>query len=81
METDVNVEIHIWEDDTDTVVRAELFLRGDHFESTGKARRNPSDRPVPVIGEEVAIARALGDLALQVMEAANEKIHDFLVPG
>lgn len=81
MEMDVKVDIHIWEDETDTVVRAELFLRGDHFETMGKARRNPDDRPVPVIGEEIAVARALGSLALQVMESANNKIHDFYQPA
>jgi hypothetical protein len=56
-----------------------LNLRGDHFESVGKARRNPIDPPLPVIGEELAIARALQDLTGQVMRAAQDKIADFLI--
>ncbi len=53
-------------------------MRGDHFEAVGRARRNPDDRPMPIVGEELATARALGDLALQVMEAAQVKIEQFL---
>jgi hypothetical protein len=33
---------------------------------------------MPIVGEELATARALGDLALQVMEAARRKIEQFL---
>lgn len=39
----------------------------------GQARRNPDDRPVPSIGEEVAGARALSSLAHELLDyAANE---------
>ncbi|NIR36141.1 MAG: DUF1876 domain-containing protein, partial [Actinobacteria bacterium] len=68
-------------DETNTLVFAELDLRGDHFEATGRARRNPIDRPMPVVGEELATARALGALALEVMEAAQTKIERFLEPA
>ncbi len=61
------------------MAHAVLNLRGDHFESVGKARRNPTDPPLPVIGEELAIARALQDLTGQVMRAAQDKIADFLI--
>ena len=80
MEQTIHVDIRIDEDDTNTLVFAELNLRGDHFESVGRARRNPEDRPMPVVGEELATARALGNLALQVMEAAQDKIERFLEP-
>lgn len=40
----------------------------------GQARRNPSDRPAPVIGEEVAGARALSDLAHELLEYAAGEI-------
>ncbi len=79
MEKDVTLTIHIAEDMDDTMAHAQLFLRGDHFESVGRARRNPVDPPMPVIGEELAIARALQELTGQVMEAAQRKISDFLV--
>ena len=80
MEKALTLNLHVVEDDTDTVVHAVLNLRGDHFETVGKARRKPIDPPLPVIGEELAVARALQDLAAQVMEAAQTKIEEFLTP-
>ena len=80
MERDVTLNLHIYEDETETVAHAVLDLRGDHFEAMGKARRRPSDPQLPVIGEELAIARALQDLTAQVMQAAETKIAQFLEP-
>ena len=80
MHQEFTVEIRIDEDDTNTLVFVELNMRGDHFEAIGRARRNVHDRPMPVVGEELAAARALGDLALQVMGAAQAKIEQFLEP-
>lgn len=77
MEKDVDIKLHFTEDDTETVVHAELLLRGDHFESINRARRHPDDPCIPVIGEEVALARALAHLSMQVMQAAQEKIDQF----
>ena len=79
MEKDLTLNLHIDEDRWDTVVHAVLNLRGDHFESLGKAKRNPVDPPMPVVGEELAVARALQDLTNQVMDAANRKIEQFLI--
>lgn len=79
MEKDVILNLHLSEDETDTMAFATLTLRGDHFEVVGKARRNPVDPPMPVVGEELAIARALNELATKVSEAANQKIETFLV--
>ena len=80
MHQEFTINIRIDEDDTNTLVFAELDMRGDHFEAIGRARRNAHDRPMPVVGEELAAARALGDLALQVMESAQVKIEQFLDP-
>ena len=49
----------------------------------GLARRNPRDSEVPEIGDELAAARALADLAHQLIEATvadleaatRERIH------
>ena len=78
MEKDVVLNLHLSEDDSNTLAYATLDLRGDHFEGTGSARRNPVDPPMPVVGEELAIARALATLQQQVTEAANSKIEQFL---
>ncbi|MGH9166246.1 MAG: dsRBD fold-containing protein [Acidimicrobiia bacterium] len=80
-EKDITLALHLSEDETETMALAVLNLRGDHFESVGRARRNPIDPPMPVIGEELAIARALQELTGQVMEAARSKIEQFLVHG
>lgn len=78
-EKEVTLSIHIEEDDTETTATAVLDLRGDHFEASGKARRNPIDPVKPVIGEELAIARALRKLESQITDAAEDKIERFLV--
>lgn len=75
---DVILSIHLTEDETETVAVAMLDLHGDQFEATGRARRNPIDPPMPVIGEELAIARALHKLQSQITEAAQDKIEGFL---
>ena len=80
-EKDLTIDLHLAEDDTDTIVYATLTLRGDVFESLGKAHRRKHDRPLPVIGEELAIARALGDLTNQITAAAQSKIERFLEPS
>jgi hypothetical protein len=69
MQQTITVEVRIEEDETDTLVHAVLSLRGDCFEATGR---------MPLVGEELATARALSSLALQVMESAQVKIEDFL---
>jgi hypothetical protein len=79
VEKDITLNIHLDEDPDHTLAHAELYIRGDHFEAIGKAKRNPIDPPMPVIGEELAIARALQELTAQVMEAAQTKVSDFLV--
>ena len=79
MEQDVVLSIHLAEDESNTVATATLDLRGEHFEASGSARRNPTDPPKPLIGEELAIARALRKLEDQINEAAQEKIDRFLV--
>lgn len=78
MEQDITIDVHIEEDESKTSVRVTLDLRGDHFEARGSASRNPGDAPMPIIGEELALARALNGLQTRVMEAAQDKIGEFL---
>lgn len=79
METDVMLSIHLSEDDTTTSATATLVLREERFEATGTARRNPIDPVKPVIGEELAIARALRILEDKITAAAEDKIEQYLV--
>jgi hypothetical protein len=55
------------------VTKADAVLHTDDTERLrghGTARRNPRDPAVPEIGDELAAARALSDLAHRLLEAA-----------
>jgi hypothetical protein len=47
---------------------------GTTLEGFGRARRNPMDREVPEIGEELAAARALRDLADRLLNATSDDL-------
>jgi Rv2632c-like len=47
---------------------------GPELRGIGQARRNPDDRPVARIGEEVAGARALSSLAHELLSYAAGEI-------
>ncbi len=74
MHKHITIEVDIDEDDTSTLVHTTLNMRGDIFRATGSARRNPSDPCIPVVGEELALARALGLLQQQIIDAAYARI-------
>jgi hypothetical protein len=71
------IEIVFTEDGDHT--RADARLRAGERERSGwgRARRNPSDPDVPVIGEELSAARALADLTHQLVHAAAEAVEKF----
>jgi Domain of unknown function (DUF1876) len=72
-----SVDIVIDEHDDQRLTRADARLHTHHdadLVGTGTARRNPGDREVPEIGDEVAVARALFDLGHQLLEAAAADI-------
>ncbi|MBO0916177.1 DUF1876 domain-containing protein [Streptomyces laculatispora] len=52
-----------------------------HVVGRGVARRNPIDRPVPEIGDELAVSRALGDLAVRLHDVASDDIVDLTGPA
>lgn len=58
------------------VTRADAVLREGrvHVHGWGRSRRAPEDPNVPVVGEEIAAARALSDAAHKLIELAAERI-------
>jgi hypothetical protein len=71
------VDVFISEHEEERVTRAEARLHtGDRTDlrGIGTARRNPHDREVPEIGDELAVSRALGDLARRLREATAADI-------
>ncbi|MEV6379471.1 DUF1876 domain-containing protein [Streptomyces sp. NPDC051773] len=75
------VEIHISEEDDETRARAVLNTdEAAYLTGRGLARRNPIDRPVPEIGDELAVSRALEDLAIRLHDVASDDIVDLTGP-
>lgn len=75
------VQIFITEDDNNTHARAVLSTRDTStVTGTGTARRNPVDRPIPEIGDELAASRALEDLALRLHEVAARDVVEMAGP-
>jgi hypothetical protein len=80
------VDIYIDEHDDDRLTRAEARLHTNdptHLIGKGTAHRHPEDAEVSEIGDELAAARALSDLAHQLLHTAamdieqitHERVH------
>jgi hypothetical protein len=65
----VDIEIDEHDGRTRAVARLEPQV-GNWLVGVGRARLNPVDRDVPDIGDELAVARALSDLAHTLLEVA-----------
>ncbi|WP_338702881.1 dsRBD fold-containing protein [Streptomyces sp. Q6] len=76
------VRIHLIEEGDETCARAELTAPGSSKTVVGRgvSRRHPIDRPVPEIGDEFAVARALEDLALRVHDVAVDDVVELTGP-
>jgi hypothetical protein len=72
-----HVSIAFTEDGDRTRADAVLELSSARFHGFGLAKRAPGDPSVPVVGEELAAARALSDLSHQLLHAAADRIEGF----
>ena len=64
------VDVYIDEFEERTRAKARLHTRDEtHLVGVGLARLNPADANVPEIGDELAVARALADLAHKLLDA------------
>jgi len=75
------VDLNFTEDEARTRADAVLEMRGERFHGFGQAKRAPQDPNVPLVGEELAAARALSDLAHKLLDAAAERIDNFPQPS
>jgi hypothetical protein len=71
------INIEISEEEEKTRADALLDVKGERFHGFGQARRAPGDPNVPVVGEELAAARALSDLSHKLLDAAATRIEQF----
>jgi hypothetical protein len=72
-----SVDIYIDEHEETRRTRAEARLHtGDPTDvrGVGTSSRNPRDREVPEIGDELAVSRALADLAANLQAAARTDV-------
>jgi hypothetical protein len=67
--------LSVQEVDGETTAAALLTMDGEeHLTGRGKARLNPLDQGVDRIGAEIAMARALSDLAHKLLHAAAHDV-------
>jgi hypothetical protein len=70
-----HVEIEFSEDDVHTHASAHAKLRDEsRLTTTGDAYRNPRDDSQPMVGEEIAAARALIALGTELLHEASTRI-------
>ena len=67
-----SVNLYLTEVESQTHAEARLNMPGGQGRliGRGEARRNPADQEVSLIGEQIAAARALSDLAGQLLHTA-----------
>lgn len=75
---DLRIEVSLVEDEVHTEATATISIGGSEYAASGLARRNPADPNVPMIGEELATARALSDLSHNLVDAATKALEDHL---
>ena len=68
------VNIAFTEDGDRTRADAILELASQRFHGYGQAKRAPEDPRLPVVGQDLAAARALSDVSHQLLNAAAERI-------
>ena len=75
LDTNWHVDISFDEDETHThaTVRAQLS-NGETMTTLGDAYRHPKDASQPMIGEEIAAARALIALGTELLQLASARI-------
>lgn len=72
-----SVALTVTEHDGRTRAEARLDAGdGAHLLGRGTARRNPSDPSVMEIGEKIAAARALSDVAHMLLDSAAAQLED-----
>ena len=68
------VSLDVIEEGQVTSATARLMIEGEELVATGRAQRNPDDPDRPMIGDELAVARALLVLARELGHKVDEGI-------
>ncbi|WP_406723823.1 DUF1876 domain-containing protein [Streptomyces sp. GD-15H] len=68
------VRLYLFEEGGTTKARAVVDTGTTVLTGRGAAHRNPADREVPEIGDELAAGRAMQDLGRQLVEIAERDV-------
>lgn len=74
----MRIDVSISEDTDHCEAIARVRMRDRDFAGWGRARRHPADPAMPVVGEELAVARAMSDLSHQLVVAAADSLESAL---
>ncbi|HET8620432.1 MAG TPA: dsRBD fold-containing protein [Acidimicrobiales bacterium] len=74
----LRVDVTLTEDADHCEAVAHVRVREREFSGWGRARRNPADPEMPVVGEELAVARALSEVSHQLVVAAADSLESAL---
>jgi Rv2632c-like/Domain of unknown function (DUF1918) len=74
----MRVDVTLTEDADHCEAVARVRMRDHDFSGWGRARRHPTDPEMPVVGEELAVARALSDVSHQLIVAAADSLESAL---
>lgn len=70
----LTIDVILEEDESHTDAVVHLTLKDRGFKGEGRARRNPVDPNIPLVGEELALARALADLSHHLITEAADNL-------
>jgi hypothetical protein len=68
--TEWPVHVYLSEDGDTTTARVVISTRDNTLSAVGVATRNPHDKAVPEIGDEIAVGRAFAELGRMLLGAA-----------
>jgi hypothetical protein len=74
----LRIDVTMTEDADHCEAVARVRMREREFSGWGRARRNPSDPEMPLVGEELAVARALSEVSHQLVVAAADSLESAL---
>lgn len=70
----LTVDVTVTEEGDRTLATAALHDHHAHLHGRGTARRNPIDPQIPEVGDELAVSRALADLAQRLLQTASQDL-------
>jgi hypothetical protein len=71
-----HIDIDVVEDSDECQATATLMTTRGIVQASGRARRNPVDPAIPMVGEELAIGRAVRSLGEQLIAAGGDDLSD-----